>query len=75
MEQDLKDKLYDEYNEFLASISNKDISLQELGFTTENSCAPMLFGILIHCFQNLEIFDAERQNNIMGYINKLRYVG
>lgn len=70
---ELKEKLLQEYRNTLVNINENDIKLMELGFIADNNCNTMIFPILIHCMENLDIFNDEQLNNITLFINKLNY--
>lgn len=74
MEEKIKQNLIDKYNDILANIEKRNIDAIELGFIN-NDCAPALFSILIHCMENIEIFNTTQLNNVSNFINKLSYVG
>lgn len=74
MEEKLRQTFIDNYNMILVNIEKRNIDALELGFINDN-CAPMLFSILIHCMENIEIFNPTQLNNISNFINKLSYVG
>lgn len=74
MEEKLKQTLINNYNMMLVNMEKRNIDALELGFINDN-CAPMLFSILIHCIENIEIFNPTQLNNISNFINKLSYVG
>lgn len=72
MEEKLKQILFDNYNNILINIEKRNIDAIELGFIKSN-CTPMLFSILIHCMENMELFNVTQLNNISNFINKLSY--
>lgn len=74
MDDKLRQKLIDAYNDILANMQSDNIKRLELGFISDD-CVPMLFSILIHCMENIEIFNTTQLNNISNFINKLSYVG
>lgn len=74
MNDKLRQTLIDDYNGLLANIQSDNIKRLELGFISDD-CVPMLFSILIHCMENIEIFNDTQLNNISNFINKLSYVG
>lgn len=74
MEEKLRQTLIDNYNMILVNMEKRNIDALELGFIKDD-CAPMLFSILIHCMENIEIFNPTQLNNISNFINKLSYVG
>lgn len=74
MDNKLRQTPIDEYNGLLADMQSANIKKLELGFISDD-CVPMLFSILIHCMENVEIFNDTQFNNISNFINKLSYVG
>ena len=74
MEEKVRQSIIDNYNIMLANMEKRNIDALELGFINDD-CVPMLFSILIHCVENIEIFNPTQLNNISYFINKLSYVG
>lgn len=74
MDDKLRQTLIDDYNSLLADMQSDNIKRLELGFISDD-CVPMLFSILIHCMENIEVFNSTQLNNISSFINKLSYVG
>ena len=74
MEEKFRQTLIDNYNMILVNMEKRNIDALELGFINDD-CAPMLLSILIHCMENIEIFNPIQLNNISNFINKLSYVG
>lgn len=74
MDDKLRQTLIDDYNSLLADMQSDNIKRLELGFISDD-CVPMLFSILIHCMENIEVFNSIQLNNISNFINKLSYVG
>lgn len=74
MDDKLRQTLIDDYNSLLADMQSDNIKRLELGFISDD-CVPMLFSILIHCMENIEVFNSTQLNNIFNFINKLSYVG
>ena len=72
MEEQTKQNIVDRYNSILINIERQNIEATELGFIN-NSCSPILFSILIHCVENIEIFNKDQLININSFINKLSY--
>lgn len=68
----IKQNLIDNYNIILANMEKQYIDNLQLGFITDD-CNSMLFSILIHCMENIEIFNTIQLNNIHNFINKLQY--
>ena len=55
-------------------MEKRNIDALKLGFINDD-CVPILFSILIHCMENIEIFNPTQLNNISKFINKLSDVG
>lgn len=70
----IKQTLVDDYNDILANMEKQNIEAFQLGFVADD-CTPMLFSILVHCMENIEIFNPTQLNNVSNFINKLSYVG
>lgn len=74
MNAETKQDLIDKYNELLVTLETQNIEATKYGFIEDN-CNTMLFSILIHCMENLEIFTSNQLTNIYSFINKLSYAG
>lgn len=74
MEEKVRQSIIDNYNIMLANMEKRNIDALEFGFINDD-CVPMLSSILIHCVENIEIFNPTQLNNISHFINKLSYVG
>lgn len=72
MEEQLKQKLVDKYSSILIDIEKQNIDAVELGFIN-NDCSSLLFSIIIHCVENIEIFNKNQLININSFINKFSY--
>lgn len=72
MKEQTKQNIIDRYNSILIDIERRNIEATELGFIN-NGCSPILFSILIHCVENIEIFNKDQLININSFINKLSY--
>ena len=72
MKEQTKQNIVDIYNAILIDIERRNIDAIELGFIN-NDCSPILFSILIHCVENIEIFNNDQLININSFINKLSY--
>lgn len=66
------DKLLNNYNNIFIDKEVDKINKLDLGFIT-NVDTISLYCILIHCVENIDIFNKEQKNNIYNYINKLSY--
>lgn len=69
---ELKDKIYNDYQNILFNIEESDIKKQELGFIN-NNCNSIILSILIHALQNIDIFTNEQLANINFMLNKITY--
>ena len=74
MDKELKQNLIDNYNNLLVKIQTDDINVLQYGFVSDN-CSSMLLSILIHCIENIEIFNKAQLSNISNFITKLSYGG
>ena len=72
MEEQTKQNIVDRYNSILIDIERRNIDAIDLGFIN-NDCPPILFSILMHCVENIEIFNKDQLININSFINKLSY--
>ncbi len=70
-EEQLK-SLVNKYEQNLANTQERHIKAIELGFV-ENSCNTALFSMLIHCIQNIYIFNDTQLNNINSLIDNVNY--
>lgn len=66
----LSDILVSRYEDIFETISNKDITKQELGFEV-NHCKTMIASILIHCFENIDIFTDSQIDSLLLIGSKL----
>lgn len=71
--EEFKKILLERYRNTLININQTDITLLELGFIKDNNCNTMIFPILIHCVENLDIFNKEQLDNITNFLNILNY--
>lgn len=68
-----KKEMINNYKSILIDKEYNYLSRLELGFINDN-CAIQTFNILIHCVENIEIFNNRQVNDITNHINKLSYV-
>lgn len=64
-------ELVKEYNILLSKIEIADIKRLELGFINDN-CDIQLLSILIHCIENINIFDNDELYNINYFIKHFK---
>lgn len=57
----------------LNKIFNSNIKKSELGFNNEQSCREYIFPILVHCMENINVFDEKRLEKLNNITNKLIY--
>lgn len=72
MEDRIKEKLINNYKDILINVEKRNIDAIGFGFIN-NNCSSMLLPILIHCMENIEIFNIKQLNNISNFINKVTY--
>lgn len=72
MNEELIQEIVNNYNNILADIEKQNIEAMDFGFIND-TCASALLSILIHCVENIEIFNSNQLNNIFNFINKLSY--
>lgn len=65
-------ELVNTYNSNLANMMTNHIEKLKYGFV-EDDCANNLFSILIHCIENIDIFNKNQLGNITCFIDKLNY--
>lgn len=68
-----KKEMIDNYKSILIDKEYNYLNQLELGFINDN-CTIQAFNILIHCIENIEIFNNRQVNDITNHINKLSYV-
>lgn len=64
------------YNSFLALFSskqNEEVELANLGFIPTKCFTPKI-SMLIHCMENIDLFNTEQKENINIMINRYRNV-
>lgn len=64
------------YNTFVDLFINKNVEEAELlafGIVLSKCYTPKI-SMLIHCMDNLDLFDDEQKSNLQHMINKYRYV-
>lgn len=64
--------LINSYKKTIIKIEEDSYYKFKLGFIN-NNCTPTVFGILVHCMENLDIFNETQLNNIQHFISKLQY--
>lgn len=74
MEPNINEDIINKHKEHLINIQKRNINALGLGIVVDN-CNTMLYSILIHCIENINIFDKNQIININNFINKLNYVG
>ena len=63
----------DEYKETLNKILDSNIKKTKAGFNIKESCRDYIFPILVHCIENINVFNEEQLENINQISNKLIY--
>lgn len=69
----VRERLLEEYTKLFIKRNNDTIDKLRLGFIEEDCSIPTL-NIIIHCIENMEIFNNEQLNTLSNYLNKLSYV-
>ncbi len=69
---DIKQQIINDYNSMLIDKEKQRIESIYLGVVKDN-CDTILFSILTHCIENIDIFNNNQRNNISNLINKLSY--
>lgn len=70
MDVNLKQDIIDEYNNILADKESNYINKIRLGYIEDN-CNIMLLSMMIHCVENINIFNKKQLNSINHIINKV----
>lgn len=63
--------LVSRYEDLFETISNNDITKQELGFEVDY-CDSIIASILVHCFENIHIFTDSQLDNLIFIGNKIK---
>lgn len=71
-DEELKQNIINNYNNILFKLQVDDINREQAGFISTN-CNSMLLSILIHCVENINIFNNSQLINISNFLNKLSY--
>lgn len=74
MKDDVKQELIDKYNIAISNLQQNNINASDMGFVITD-CNIIIYSILIHCIENIELFTDIQLNNIQNYLNKINYVG
>lgn len=74
MDEKLKEFLTEQYRNTLIKMTKNDIDIVSMGYVPD-ACTSMMFSILIHCMENIEIFNTTQINDISYLLNKISYVG
>lgn len=69
---DLNEYLLNQYNDLFINKNVAVINKLLLGFIDEDCSIPIL-GILIHCLENIIIFNDTQKNNLINLLNKVNY--
>lgn len=72
MEQSFIKEQVDDYQIELAEMFINDVEKIKLGFISDN-CDTIIFSMLIHCLENIDIFNDNQIANITHYINTISY--
>ena len=67
----LSSVLVSRYEELFETICDKNIAKQELGFEVDY-CSSIINFMLIHCFENIDIFSDSQIDNLIFIGNKLK---
>ena len=70
MDVNLKQDIIDKYNNILADKESNYINKIRLGYIEDN-CNIMLLSMMIHCVENINIFNKKQLNSINHIINKV----
>lgn len=62
----MKEDIINKYNSLLININVNDINKINYGFV-DNNCDSILLSILIHCIENIDIFNDDQLSNIYEF--------
>lgn len=65
----MKEDIINKYNNLLININTNDVNKINYGFV-DNNCDSILLSILIHCIENIDIFNDSQLSNIDEFLNK-----
>lgn len=68
----MKEDIIKTYNDLLINMKVNDINKINYGII-DNNCDSILFTIIIHCVENINIFNEQQLLNINNYLNKIIY--
>lgn len=66
----MKDEFINKYRLILVDIFNKYINRLSIGFI-DKDCDVIVFPILVHSIENIDIFDEDQIKDIINFANKL----
>ncbi len=69
---ELTNKVLNDYKLLLAKIQINEINIKKTGFIN-NSCISYIHSYLLHCMENIDIFNKEELNYIHVTINNILY--
>lgn len=73
IEETISERLLEQYEKLFIRKNADTIQKLRLGFLEEDCSIPAV-AIMIHCMENLELFNTTQLNNISHLINRMAYV-
>lgn len=73
IEEIVSERLLEQYEKLFIQKNADTIQKLRLGFFEED-CSILAVSIMIHCMENLELFNTTQLNNISHLINRMTYV-
>lgn len=73
IEEIVSERLLEQYEKLFIQKNADTIQKLRLGFFEED-CSISAVSIMIHCMENLELFNTTQLNNISHLINRMAYV-
>lgn len=69
----VSERLLEQYEKLFIQKSADTIQKLRLGFFEED-CSIHALSIIIHCMENINLFNTTQLNNIFNFINRIAYV-
>lgn len=73
IEEIVSERLLEQYEKLFIQRNADTVEKLRLGFFDEDCSIPAV-AIMIHCMENLELFNTTQLNNISHLINRMAYV-
>lgn len=69
----IHENLVDSFTNLFIQKNSEEVELLDLGIITTKCYTPKI-SMLIHCMDNMDLFNDEQKGNIQTMINKYKYV-